>query len=93
MLKTSLSRLSISVLTLLSIASYPSIIRGSETITDFPLGYYVDEANIYDHDPIYYKLIVGDDYDVGSDIIIKVIPLDYDSDPDIYISKVSISTY
>ena len=49
----------------------------------------MDEATVYAHDPIYYKLIVGDDYEEGNDIIIKIVPLDYESDPDVYISKVS----
>jgi hypothetical protein len=41
----------------------------------------------------YYKLPIGNTYKAGDDIVIKVIPLDYFSDPDIFISKVSPIPY
>ena len=35
----------------------------------------------------YFKLMIDESYSENADLIIKVVPADYDSDPDIYISK------
>ncbi len=75
-------------LTLLAMLVSCCLVSAREDLIDFQLGYYVDDATIYAHDSLYYRLIVGDDYLPGEDIIVKILPLDYDSDPDIYISKV-----
>lgn len=50
----------------------------------------MDKAIVKENEHLYYKLIVGNDYKAGTDIIIKALPLDDDSDPDIFISKVYI---
>ena len=64
------------------------IVLSQKKHIDFQLGFEVKEATIYDNDPLFYRIVVGDEYIEGDDIIIKVLPLDDVSDPDIYISKV-----
>eukprot|EP00347_Sterkiella_histriomuscorum_P020253 403338511 len=73
-------------LILCSLALFASMSYSLKSI-DFKLGYYVDKAVIKENEHIYYNLIVGDDYRPGTDVIIKALPLDDDSDPDIFISK------
>jgi len=60
-------------------------IKVGDTISDI----YLKEKRSFQ----YYKLHIGEDYNYSEDILIKVIPLDQDSDPDIYISKVPYSTF
>lgn len=74
-------------LALLSLALFAGVTY-TQKILDFKLGYYVDKAVIKENEHLYYKLIVGEEYNNGTDIIIKALPLDDHSDPDIYISKV-----
>ena len=40
----------------------------------------------------FFRLKIGDELFTDEDLVIKVIPLDFISDPDIFISKVSFSS-
>ena len=78
----------ISSLIILSFILFVEIVYTSDNVRNIKVGEVIPNVEIKDK-PAFYKLSVKNAYKEGKDLIIKVIPEDYESDPDIYISKVN----
>jgi hypothetical protein len=61
-----------------------------QNVTILKVGEYVEKVTIEEDETKYYNLTIEHELYKDEDLVIKVIPLDYESDPDIYISKVSL---
>jgi len=55
-------------------------------IKDIKIGDFIDRVKISPGENNFYKLAIDDKLFKDQDLIIKVIPLDQESDPDIFIS-------
>ena len=59
----------------------------AQNSTVIKIGENISKIYLSESELAYYTLHIGDEYYLNDDLIIKVIPLNYESDPDIYISK------
>ena len=51
------------------------------------IGEYVPKTVLKRDEQIFYEIKIGDEFNELEDLVIKIIPLNYESDPDIFISK------
>lgn len=57
------------------------------------IGEQIDHASVMQAEFVFYSVDIKQKLEKDQDLVIKVIPLDYQSDPDIFISKVSKSRF
>jgi hypothetical protein len=56
-------------------------------ISDIKVGDFIDKVTVKKGESAFYKLVITDTIYKDDDLVIKVVPLDQDSDPDIFISQ------